>query len=467
MSANAVPLSSGAQPGATLSPLIQGVAQGQCHRIAVRAQFDGYHVAGLLTLQGASRCVLELAPGAYASHSQPLRVALYFQQRLRGPAVAVWLQGHWLNQAEPCLALECMGARPGFIQEHDRTDPGLTALAQSPVLFNRQGRVQLHYLNPLKGVFQVLDPALVMVPGIDVQLHFNCPWSGPAQVAVQVLGQFEEQGRTLCHFRVLNKASSNAIALMLLCQRQHFSFDSLPVSLRKSAAVDRLIKVAIVEHPRGLEDVLACRWAANRHYGRLGDVADSSSLWDEWDPHAIQVSARLGDKCVGAGRVVVNGGQRQRCEIQAATPLPEWLWAEGFVEMSRVAILPEYAGQRVMLALLRELGRITLHLQSRYIVLDAIEILVPIYTRLGARCLPISKKHPYSGESVRVMVFDIGRLLSALNVHLPQWLYVFGPTIEHSVQPQQVGALAEHFRVSATGVRIKRGLASGLKKIIG
>ncbi|MGY4495421.1 hypothetical protein [Pseudomonas sp. TE3610] len=468
MSAQTASLPSGAELDAAVTPALQGVALGQCHRFAVRGHLEGRAVSGVLTLQGTARCLLQLAPGvALGQQGQRVNVALCFEGGLHRPAVPVRLQGHWLDPAAGSLALEWLGQRPMCLAERDRFGSSITATARSPLLFNRQLQVQVHYLNPFNGVLQVTGWPMMVLPGMDLELRLSERWSAPAPVKVQVMGCYEDQGRYLCHFRVLDARSSTAVALALLCLRPDFSFEDLPPRIRKSAAVDRLINVAIVEGHAALEQVLACRLAANRHYGRLGDVLDPRSLWDEWDPFSIQVSARLGEKCVGAGRVVINGGVRERCEIQAATPLPEWLWNAGFVEMSRVAILPAYAGHRVMLALLRELGRITLHARSRYIVLDAIEILVPIYTRLGAQCLPISKKHPYSGETVRVMYFDIGQLLSALNRQLPQWLYVFGPTVAHSVPAQQVPELATHFQVSAWGMRTKRGLANGLKKIMG
>ncbi|MBD9467324.1 hypothetical protein [Pseudomonas sp. Pdm06] len=467
MSANAVSVLPGDELGAALSPSVRGVAQGQCHRIPVHARFEGHSVPATLAVRDEAHCVLEVPAGLYSANPEPFTVALCFQQCLHRPQVPVNMQGRWSGNDRPCLELVSCGSRPAYLNERDRADASLRAAARSPILFNRRLTVQLHYLSPLNGAFEVLDRDVVIVPGMDLELQFNCPWSGLAMVRVQVLGRFEDQGRFLCHFRVLDNPSSTAVALMLLCQRRHFSFDSLPVALRKSPAIDRLIHVAIIEGTGAMDDLLTCRLAANRHYGRLEDVQDPRVLWDEWDPYAIQVCARLGNKCVGAGRVVVNSGYRERCEIEMSTPLPQWLWAGGFVEMSRVAILPEYAGHHVMLALLRELGRITLHLQSRYIVLDAIDILVPIYTRLGAQCLPISKKHPYSGETVRVMYFDVGRLLSRLDWHLPQWLFVFGPTIGHSVHRQHISQLAAQFRVSATGIRVKRGIARALKKLMG
>lgn len=457
-------------PGAfasSLSPQVRTAACGQSHRIAVRVQINEFNLPATLVALDDRHRRLELAPGSAAQLTPARSVALSFLQSLHRPAVPVWLPSAAAPTGTHALIIDVLGSRPAFLSQHDGHTEALPASARSPVFFNRRFEVQVGQLSPLSGELWITrdDPGLL--PGIDLDLQFNCRWSGPCTVRVQLLDVYLYQGRRTAHFRVLDAASSKAVTLMLLCQRERFTFDHMPASLRKSSAVDRLIAVSIVEAPSHLQDVLECRLAANRHYGRLGEVEDARNLWDEFDPFAIQVAARLGRKCVGAGRVVINEGHRERCEIEMSTPLPSWLWAGGFVEMSRVAIKPEYSGHRVMLALLRELGRISLSLRSRYIVLDAIEALVPIYTRLGARCLPICKQHPYSGEQVRIMYFDVGQLLASLDRGLAHWLYVFGPTVEHSIQRQNVRDIAAAFDVSATRLHLKRSLARALKKILG
>lgn len=467
MSANSALLQAPGRLVASLSPQVRAAACGQSHRIPVRVQINDCNAPATLVALDARRCRLELAPDSAVQIRSAPAVALSFLQRLHRPAVPIWLPSAAAPADADTLIIDVLGSRPAFLQRHQAHGEPLPASARSPVFFNRRFEVQVGHLSPLSGELWIAEEDPGLLPGIDLELQFNCRWSGPCTVKVQLLEVYLWQGRRTCHFRILDAASSKAVTLMLLCQRDSFTFDHMPASLRKSSAVDRLIAVSIVDDPSHLQDVLECRLAANRHYGRLGEVEDARSLWDEFDPFAIQVAARLGRKCVGAGRVVINEGHRERCEIEMSTPLPTWLWAGGFVEMSRVAIKPEYSGHRAMLALLRELGRITLSLRSRYIVLDAIEALVPIYTRLGARCLPICKQHPYSGEVVRIMYIDVGQLLANLDWGLAHWLYVFGPSIEHSVHRQNVRDIAATFEVSATRLQLKRSLARAFKKIVG
>lgn len=468
MLANSALLQSPSVFSSLLSPPIRGLAFGQSHRIPIRVHVAGVSTPATLLALDDTRGLVELAHGACPNGSGEVLISISYVQSLHRPAIPVWLKAFWDTTTPYRLIVDLLGCRPCFLPLiAARGDRAILASALSPVFFNRRFEVQVGQLSPQSGELQVLQQDPGVIPGIDLELQINCSWSGPCTVRVQVLSVYEWQGRRTCHFRVMDQASSKALALVLLCQREDFAFDNLPVDFRKSSAVDRLISVSIVEDSKQLQEVLECRLAANRHYGRLGEVDNAQSLWDDFDPFSIHVSARLGLKCVGAGRVVINEGHHERCEIEASTPLPRWLWDSGFVEMSRVAIKPEYSGHRVMLALLRELGRITLYLRCRYIVLDAIELLVPIYTSLGARCLPISKKHPYSGELVHIMYFDVGQLLASVNLGLPHWLYVFGSTIEHSIHPQSVRDVAATFEVSPARLRLKRSLASAFRKKLG
>ncbi|MEE1886605.1 GNAT family N-acetyltransferase [Pseudomonas carassii] len=449
-----------------LSSLIQDLVPGQAHRIPVQVWYAGARMPALLEMLDQHHCLVDLQQNTFPEDHHLLTIS--YRQTLHHPALPVSLQVVGVARGRTRLTASLLSPRPDYLPADAHWQaPLLSASASSPVLFRRCFGVELGHLDPYCGEFRALphDPGLL--PGIDLELTLECRWSGTCRVRVQVTGVHLSDDQRSYSFRVLDPASSQALALLLLCQRERFSFDCLPAALRKSTAIDRLLAVNIVNANDLMHEVLACRLAANRHYGRLGDVESAWSLWDEFDPYSIHVAASLGSKCVGSGRVVVNDGHRGRCEIEVATPLPQWLWDAGFVEMSRVAIHPEYAGHRVMLALLRELGRITLHLRSRYIVLDAIEVLVPIYVKLGARCLPIHKQHPYSGERVRIMYFDVGQLLASLDRGLLHWLYVFGPTIEHSITPYNLPQVARTFQVRALHLRLKRGIASVFGKFLG
>lgn len=442
------------------------LAPGQAHRIPVQVSWAGVRMPGMLEMLDQEHGRVDLQQGTFLKDCH--EVAISYLQTLHRPALPVSLQIVDVDPSRTRLTVRLLSPRPDYLPASTPWQaPTLNASASSPALFRRRFGIELGHLNPYCGEFRAIphDPGLL--PGIDLELTLECSWSGACRVRVQVTGIHQQDDQLSCSFRVLDQASSQALALLLLCQREHFSFDCLPAALRKSKAIERLLAVNIVKANDPMLQVLECRLAANRHYGRLGDVESAWSLWDEFDPYAIHVAASLGSKCVGSGRVVVNDGHRERCEIEVATPLPQWLWDAGFVEMSRVAIRPEYSGHRVMLALLRELGRITLHLRSRYIVLDAIEVLVPIYMKLGARCLPIHKKHPYSGERVQIMYFDVGQLLVSLDRGLLHWLYVFGPTIEHSITPHNLPQVARIFQVPALHLRLKRRGARVFRKLFG
>lgn len=451
-----------------LRSLVYHPSQLQCHVIPVRVHLYAKALTGVLRSLGGTRYRIELLPGARLHGQGALsKIGVSFVQHMGRHAAAVWFalesfdldQGHFVIEAERPQPLFLESRSPVPFQP-------LAAVARSPVFFSRSFELTVTRLTPLYGEFCVLNNETLLPIGIDLELNLLSQWTNNIQVGIQILGLYTQDGYRSYYFRTLDRRSDQAIASFLLCRSEHFAFDNLPRWLRNDKRVAALIRTEIVSTPKRLQQALLCRLLANQHYGRLDKTESPESLWDRYDPYAIHVIASIGNKGVGAARVVLNEGHRDRCEIEQATPLPEWLWTAGFVEISRVAIRPEYAGRWVMLSLLRELGRIILNLGYRYIMLDAIEVLVPLYTRLGARCLPITKQHPYSGETVHIMYFDIGASLASFDSKLLYWLFVFSPTIRHTIRTENMGAFVRHFKLSPLRLWLKKGLAHATKKIL-
>lgn len=435
----------------------------QCHAIPVRVHLGEQVRDGMLRALAGTRYAIELAQALAERHA---RIGLSFAQRLGGGDVVLWLAVASSEPGGRCLEIEAEQAPPSFLA-HDAAGPALPATARSPVFFNRDHELTVTRLHPLYGEFAVVNSDTVLPPGIDVELAIPCLWAGPVRVRAQVIALYRRHGNLVYGFRTLDSASQAAIARLLLCRAEGYSFDSLPPALRRRHVIGPLIRVAVLASRSGLEQALDCRLTANQQYGRLHSVETAASLWDEYDPYAIHVAATIGGKTVGAGRIVINEGHRDRCEIEGGSPLPEWLWRQGFVEVSRIAVRPGYAGRWVMLALLREVGRVTLSMGHRYIVLDAIEVLMPVYQRLGARCLPMTKRHPYSGEKVYIMYFDVGASLAAFGSRLAHWLAVFGPAVAHTILRQNMAEYGRRYRVGAWRLWLKKGLAHAGKRIFG
>ena len=319
----------------------------------------------------------------------------------------------------------------------------ITACLFSDVLFLRRLTVTLVGMSPYVGRLLVDDPGRVLLPGMTATLTWWTPWLGEVRLLVQ-LTTVDREG--VACFRMVDRASMVRAAIMLTGTVPDFTLDGLAAVGVRRSKVTKYLTVRTVADQTSFRTALEVRRLGNRKFGRLARVADAIDLADELDPYAIIFTCFLGEIPVGTGRVVVNDGHRDRSEIEYATDgLPERIWAGGFVEISRLAIHPDCNGGGVIVAIFREVARLALNLECRFVVLDAIEKLVPAYQRIGAKRLPLTKVHPYSKETVQVMAIDIGQVFSGLDRQLPYWQYVFGPVVRHHMRTSRPEALTSLF----------------------
>jgi GNAT superfamily N-acetyltransferase len=308
----------------------------------------------------------------------------------------------------------------------------IAASLECSILFERRQPISIVGLSPYEGVFLTDDPGRCLTPGMTVCIDFWVPWAGARRLHAQVTGCRDEAGPNRFAFRVVDRKSAASAAIVLAGTVDDFGLDALKAAGVRQGRITKYLTVQTVADRSTFREALELRLLGNRKYGRLAGVHDETMMADHLDPHSINFLCRLGDKPLGTGRVVVNGGDRALSEIESETEgLPGWIWDGGFVEVSRFAIHPDFGGAGVTLALFREVARLAFNVDCRYLVLDAIERLVPIYERIGAKRLPLTKIHPYSQETVHVMVVDIGEQLSQLDRRFLYWQFVFGPVLRH------------------------------------
>jgi hypothetical protein len=308
----------------------------------------------------------------------------------------------------------------------------ISASLSSASLFRRSPRVRVVSLSPYHGEFVIADPAHALAPGMIVRLEFWLPWAGTLRLRAQLTARRVGLGSDCFVFRLVDRSSVRNAATVLAGVADEFGFEALRAAGIRPRRLTRLLTVRTVADQSTFRQALEVRLAGNRTFGRLTEILDGVEVTDNLDAHSVNFVCYLGEKPIGAGRVVVNGGDRSLSEVEAKTSgLPAYLWDSGFLEVSRLAIHPDFRGGGVVVALFREIGRIALSLECRYLVLDAIEKLVPLYERIGARKLSITKIHPYSKEVVHVMAIDIGENLNSFDRWWPYWQYLFGPVLRH------------------------------------
>ncbi|MBT2401568.1 GNAT family N-acetyltransferase [Streptomyces sp. ISL-100] len=323
----------------------------------------------------------------------------------------------------------------------------IAASVRSGTLFRRPRRVSVTRLSPYHGEFVADDSGRCLSPGMVVVIDLWLPWSGELRLHAQVTACQDAFGGGRFAFRIVNEGSVKRAAVVLAGTVEGFGFAALKAVGVPPGQVTKYLTVRTVSDPTAFQQALRVRLAGNRDFGRLAGVRDGSVVADHLDAHSVTFVCCLGDKPLGTGRLVVNGGDRALSEIETQTQgLPEKVWAGGFVEVSRLAIHPDYRGAGVIVALFREVARLAFNLDCRYLILDAIGKLVPIYERIGAKRLPIVKTHPYSKETVRVLAIDIGKQLSRIDRRLISWQYVFGPVLKHHMRTSSPRSLSRLVR---------------------
>ena len=271
-------------------------------------------------------------------------------------------------------------ADPAADRLHGLPEP-IAAALESRALFHRVLRANLIRLAAYRGEFTADDPGRCLAPGMVITLTSWLPWTGELRLNAQICACWNEPGGLRCVFRMIDRESVETAGVLLAGTVDGFGFAALTALGIKPSRMTKYLSTQTVSDEVAFRRALKLRLVGNRTFGRLDAVDDATELADRLDPHSVTILCLLGEKAVATGRVVVNVGDHSLSEIEADTAgLPAYVWRHGFVEVSRLAIHPDFRGSGgVNVALFREIARLSFHLDCRYLVLDAIDKLVPLY----------------------------------------------------------------------------------------
>lgn len=315
------------------------------------------------------------------------------------------------------------GAEPAWL------DHAVSAVVRAPSLFRRVAEVDIAAVSPFELVLRLTEPDGFLVPSAVICLEVYRPWGGRFNIRGRIVHRAELDGGCQLVIRPESVSDKTAAGWLAVCESDTFGIRQLRMNGLSARGAGRFLSIIRCGTAADWHHVVRLRRIANQFFGRQQEAGDDATWTDELDDNSLSLLVWLGRKPVGTGRLVFNEGDRRLSEIEASSPLPDWVWAERFLEVSRVAIDADHRSAGVMIAIFQEVGRIALETNCRYLVLDAIEKLVPIYEKVGAVRLPNTKKHPFSDETVHIMVIDIRRSLTSIDRRLLYWLVVFGPAL--------------------------------------
>ncbi|WP_372095530.1 GNAT family N-acetyltransferase [Tistrella mobilis] len=286
-------------------------------------------------------------------------------------------------------------------------------------------------IGPYEAVAEVTGPAALLVPGTVMTLTVPRPWATPFRLLGRIIAVEAGAGDAGARIvlRMADPASVDRAAVLATCTAPGFGIHALWTYGLKPRGLMRHLRVVPVAGLADMATVYRLRRDANQFYGRRPDAHDPEAWADPLDACSILFLGLLGDKPIATARLVVNGSDRSRSELQALVPVPEEFWEGGFVEVSRLVVHPDFRGNRIRLDMFREVERLALGLGVRYLLFDAIPKLAPLYEAVGGRRLPLTKKHQDSDEIEQVMYVDMRAILARVNRFSAVWLAGFGGTL--------------------------------------
>ncbi|WP_372000790.1 GNAT family N-acetyltransferase [Tistrella mobilis] len=410
------------------------------HAVAVRLDIGPERIDGRLSGDPAAGWCFTAATGYL-----PERVV----QRLADPAIAVAVMPEidrralrHLRVGPLRLAVASVDAGAGVIRltaaicgpvadRLPRPAEPLPAMLDGRSLNRRRLPALVTAIGPYEAVAEITGPAALLIPGTMMTLTVTRPWAAPFRlrgriVAAEMRG--DDAGARIV-LRMADPASVDRAAVLATCTAPGFGIHALWTYGLKPRGLMRHLRVVPVAGLADMATVYRLRRDANQFYGRRPDAHDPEAWADPLDACSILFLGLLGDKPIATARLVVNGSDRSRSELQALVPVPEEFWEGGFVEVSRLVVHPDFRGNRIRLDMFREVERLALGLGVRYLLFDAIPKLAPLYEAVGGRRLPLTKKHQDSDEIEQVMYVDMRAILGRVNRFSAVWLAGFGGTL--------------------------------------
>jgi hypothetical protein len=136
---------------------------------------------------------------------------------------------------------------------------------------------------------------------------------------------------------------------------------------------------------------------------------------DKYDAFSRQILGVLCDNIVASVRLVFTEGDPNRSELEAASPgIPQRLWVQKFVELSRFHCAEGFAARDVYMLFLQHAVRITVESGYRFLLTGCSENSLALYESIGFRRVRKVGEHPPDTSRFPVVVaLDVHKLLSS------------------------------------------------------
>ncbi len=260
------------------------------------------------------------------------------------------------------------------------------------------------------------ERADALIPGLVIQVRIRMRRGEDQDIKarVQKISIIEGSKQIECQYVAATSAGDEDLARTILINDQATRVPDLWRAGFKIRDVKDILEYQVVSSDQEFRRIIQLRRMSLAPHLQLQNGSDAL-VRDPWDSEAEHIYLTLGSHLVAALRLTFNLGQRGQIEHKEASErLPQYLWEQGFIEVSRVCTHPEYRGSHLLAAVLHHLRNVCRQSQHRYAVLSCQDSMLDQYQRLGAKPLGIrfhrEMSSPFGGQtrqSVNLLTFDV------------------------------------------------------------
>ncbi len=230
-----------------------------------------------------------------------------------------------------------------------------------------------------------------LLPGLLVQTHIRMKRGGDVPLTVRIT-RLRHDGKSTwvqCRFAGENESDMESLARLVLYNDRTTSFPDLWRAGFRLRDVNNLLEYQVASTDVELDDILQLRLRTLAP--QLKNQVHRDVVQDHWDLVGEHIYASLAFRMVAAARLFFpNSGQALSEHHSLFERLPKEIWDQGFLEVSRLVVDPEFRGTSLLETLLQHILFIGQQSQQKFIVMAIPEASIRLFESLGARNLGLS-----------------------------------------------------------------------------
>jgi predicted GNAT family N-acyltransferase len=260
------------------------------------------------------------------------------------------------------------------------------------------------------------ERADALIPGLVVQVRIRMKRGEDQEIKIRIQKVTIVEGKKQIECLHMSSSSEDDenLARTILINDQSTRVPDLWRAGFKLKDVKDILEYQVVSSEHEFRRILQLRRMSLAPHLQLQTGTDAL-VQDPWDSQSEHLYLTLGSHLVAALRLTFNLGNREQIEHKEALErLPQHLWDQGFVEVSRVCTHPEYRGSHLLDAVFHHLQAVCKQSQHRYVVVSCQDSMLDMYQRFGAKPLGIrfhrQTSSPFGGQmrqSVNLLCFDV------------------------------------------------------------